>query len=63
MNKISHYRYFDDILIIYDKSETHIDTMAMEFNTIHSTINFTLENESDKELNFRDLTIHRNTVN
>jgi hypothetical protein len=46
------------ILIIYNKNKTHIDTMMIDFNTIHTAINFTTENESDKKLN-SDLTIYR----
>jgi hypothetical protein len=49
----------DNILIIYDKNKTHIDTMMTEFNTITPTINFTTENESDKKLSFLDLTTHQ----
>jgi hypothetical protein len=56
---IGYFRYVDDILIIYDINKTHIDTMINEFNTIHLTINFTIENEENNKLNFLDLTIHR----
>jgi hypothetical protein len=49
----------DDILIIYDKNKTRIETMIIEFNTIHPAINFTIENEADRKLHFLDLTIHR----
>jgi DNA mismatch repair ATPase MutL len=44
---------------VYDKNKTHIDTVVTEFNTIHPTINFTIENEENKKINFLDLTIHR----
>jgi hypothetical protein len=40
---IVYFRYVDDILKIYDKNKTHIDTMITEFNIIHPTINFTIE--------------------
>jgi hypothetical protein len=33
--------------------------MINEFNTIHPTINFTIENEENNKLNFLDLAIHR----
>jgi hypothetical protein len=56
---IGYFRYVDDILIIYDKNKTHIDTMITEFNTIHPTINFTIENEENNKLNFLDLTVYR----
>jgi hypothetical protein len=46
---IGYFRYVDDILIIYNNSKTHIDAMLMEFNTIHPTINFTIEYETDKK--------------
>jgi hypothetical protein len=48
----------DDILIIYDINKMHTDTMINKFNTIHPTINFTIENEENNKLNFLDLTIH-----
>jgi hypothetical protein len=54
---IGYFRYIDDILIIYDNNKTHTDTMLMEFKTIHLTINFTREYETDKKTNFLDLTI------
>jgi hypothetical protein len=56
---IGYFRYIDDILIIYDINNIHIDTMINEFNTKHPMINFTIENEENNKLNFLDLTIHR----
>jgi hypothetical protein len=56
---IGYFRYVDDILIVYDKNKTHIDTMITKFNTLYPTINFTIENEENKKLNFLDQTIHR----
>jgi hypothetical protein len=41
---IGYFRYVDDILIIYDKNKTHIDIIMTEFNKIHPTLNFTIEN-------------------
>jgi hypothetical protein len=55
---IKHQIIAHDIVIIYN-NKTHIDTIMMEFNAIHPAINFTTENESDKKLNFLDMTIHR----
>jgi hypothetical protein len=55
-----YFRYADDTLTIYDKkNKKHTDTMMIEFTTMHPAINFTIENEADKKLNFLDLTIHR----
>jgi hypothetical protein len=48
----------DDILIIYDKNKTHIDTVMVEFSTIHPAKNFTIVNEANKKLNFFDLIMH-----
>jgi hypothetical protein len=56
---IGYFRYVDDILIIYDQNKTHIVTMTIELNTIHYTIKFTTDYESDNKLNFLDLTIHQ----
>jgi hypothetical protein len=53
------FRYVDDIPFVYDKNKTHIDTMITELNTIHPTINFTIENEENVKLSFFYLTIHQ----
>jgi hypothetical protein len=62
---IGYFRYVDDIFITYDKNKTHKDTMMIEFNTIHPAINFKMENDADKKLNFIFLTTHpeHNTLN
>jgi hypothetical protein len=56
---IGYFRYVDDILIVCNKNKTHSDTMITEFNTLHPIINFTIENEENKKLNFFYPTIHR----
>jgi hypothetical protein len=56
---MGYFRCVDDFLIIYDINNTHINTLIKEFNTVHPTIHFTIENEENNKLNFLDLTIYR----
>jgi hypothetical protein len=54
-----YFRYVDDIMIVYDKNKTHINTIITEFKTKLPTINFTVEKEKNQKLHFLDLIIHR----
>jgi len=49
----------DDILIIYDSRHTDIKNIQEDFNTLHPNMKFTAEPESNNELNFSDITIHK----
>jgi hypothetical protein len=42
---IAYYRYFDDILIIYDQNKMNVDHTLNEFNKLQQTIKFTIEKE------------------
>jgi hypothetical protein len=56
---IAHYRYVDDILIIYNKKKTNIEEALKDFNNIQRSIKFTIEKEKHKKINYLDITIHR----
>jgi hypothetical protein len=59
-HKITKYfRYVDDIPIIYDCSHTDINSIQNDFNPIHPNMKFTAETESNNNLIFLDVTIHR----
>jgi hypothetical protein len=54
---INYHRYVDDILIVYNKNTTNINSTLDECNTIHPKIKFTIETENHNTLNYLDLTI------
>jgi hypothetical protein len=56
---IGYYRYVDDLLIIYNESKTDIEDLLHCFNNIAPKLNFTMEKETKGNINFLDLTIHR----
>jgi hypothetical protein len=59
-HKIARYlRYVDDILIIYDSNLSDLHNILDDFNKIHPKLVFTAEQETDSQLNFLDITIHR----
>jgi hypothetical protein len=55
-----YYRYVDDILIIYNTSQSNITDILQDFNNIHPNMLFTAEHEEKQQLNFLDITIHKN---
>jgi hypothetical protein len=54
-----YYRYEENILILYDSSITHIQSILCDFNNIHSNIQFTSEIEFENNINYLDISIHR----
>jgi len=63
-HKIARYfRYVDDILIIYDSNLSDLHNILDGFNKIHPKMVFTAEQETDSQLNFFDITIHRTPTN
>ncbi|XP_050512088.1 uncharacterized protein LOC126888113 [Diabrotica virgifera virgifera] len=52
------YRYIDDCLTA--APEDKLDILLSEFNNFHQKLNFTLEIEKNCQINFLDLTLHRN---
>ena len=60
---INYFRYVDDILLIYDSSQTNIQAILEDFNSIHPNLTFTGETEHENMLNFLDITIHKTPQN
>jgi hypothetical protein len=59
---LGYYRYVDDILLVYNKQMTNINTLK-QFNEINPKLHFTVEKEKDKVINFLYITITRNPNN
>jgi hypothetical protein len=57
-NIIDYYRYVDDILIVYNESNTNINNTLIEFNSIHPNIQYTMEKQTDNILNYLNISIH-----
>jgi hypothetical protein len=57
-NTVGYFRYVDDILIVYDVNLTVINKVHETFNNLTPTIKFTLETETDHNINFLDVSIH-----
>jgi hypothetical protein len=59
-NKIlGYFRCVDDTFIAYDQSVTDINSVSNEFNQIHQNLQYTIELEENKKINFLDLTVFR----
>ena len=56
---INYFCYVDDILLICDSSQTNIQAILEDFNSIHPNLTFTGETEHENMLNFLDITIHK----
>jgi len=53
----------DDILIVYDSHHTGIKNIQDDFIMLHPNMKFTAEPESDNQINFLDITIHKTPTN
>jgi len=60
-NILGYFRYVDDILIVYNGSNTDIDKLLLHFNNTIPTMTFSIEKESDNSINFLDITVHMDT--
>jgi hypothetical protein len=60
---IRYFQYVDDILIVYDANHTDVYNILQDFNTIHPQLKFTAEQETNNQLNYLDITIHRTPTN
>ena len=60
-HNISFYgRYVDDIIIIYKQTQDNQDQNILEcFNKLNKNLQFTIEKEVNKEINYLDLTLKR----
>jgi len=56
---VRYFRYVDDILIIYDTNHSNVHNILDDCNTLHPKLKFTAEQETNSQLNFLDITIHR----
>jgi hypothetical protein len=57
-NKIlGYFHYVGEILIVYDKTVTDIENIIQTFNSIHLTLTFSKEDETDNPLIFLDVTL------
>jgi hypothetical protein len=56
---INYFRYVDDTLKIHDKTKTNIDKVLTEFNNLYENLQFTVEKEGNKEINYLDITVNR----
>ena len=52
-------RYVDDILIIFDSNYDNANNILHAFNQIHPKLKFTVESETNNEINYLDLTIKK----
>jgi hypothetical protein len=55
-----YFRYVDDVLLVYKDSQTNINEVLNQFNSITPGLNFTLELEHNR-IKFFDLTIIKDT--
>jgi len=61
-NITAYFRYVDDILVIYDSSHTDIKNIQDDFNMLHPNMMFKAEPESNNQINFLDITIHKTPI-
>jgi hypothetical protein len=60
-NILGYFRYVDDILIVFNSNKTNIQEVFKAFNDLSPSIKFTMETESNNQINFLDITIHKET--
>jgi len=60
---VGYFRYVDDILILYDTDHSDVHNILDDFSTIHQKLKFTAEQETNSQINFLDITIHRTPTN
>jgi hypothetical protein len=53
------FRYIDDVLLVYDTTLTDIHTVLDSFNKATAPLQFTIEEKSQKKINYLDITIYR----
>ena len=50
-----YYSYVDDILILFDTSQSNIQNITNDFNSLHHKLRFTAETETDRNINYLDI--------
>jgi len=59
-NKIlGYFRYVNDILIVYNDTDTDVDVLLDLFNNTLPTMTFSMEEEINNSINFLDIMIHK----
>jgi hypothetical protein len=58
-NICNYFQYVDDILLVYDTTITDVTAVLNQFNSITTNLQFTIKHETDRQINFLDVTIHR----
>jgi hypothetical protein len=53
------FRYVDDSLIVYDRNTSNIHDITEDFNNITPELKFTLERETNRQINYLNITIQR----
>jgi hypothetical protein len=54
-----HFRYVDDIIIIYNENITNVSDLLDCFNKLNPKLVFTIEREKDRKINVLDITIYK----
>jgi hypothetical protein len=54
-NVVDYHRYVDDMLIVYNEKQTNINKLLLDFNNIHSKLQFTMEAQTENKLNYLDI--------
>jgi hypothetical protein len=58
-NILGYFRYVDDILIAFNNNITDIQDVFNSFNSLSPTLKFTMESETNNQINFHDVTIQK----
>jgi hypothetical protein len=62
-NIVGYFRYVEELIIVYDGSKTVIDDLLCCFNSLTPKLHFTVEKETRGNINYLDITIHREQNN
>jgi len=58
---LGYFLYVDNMLLVYNDSTTDIDKFLNSFNSLTSTMKFTVEKEVDNTVNILDITMQKRT--
>jgi hypothetical protein len=59
---INYFRYVDDILLIFDSTQTNTQSILTDFNSVHPNLHFIAEIEQNNT-NYLDISIYKlNTI-
>ena len=56
-----YYRYVDDTFCLF-KNEKNADSFLIKLNSMHPSLKFTVEKESNHQLAFLDVFVHKNST-